>query len=153
MPFNDIVSAIFSWFQKAIPEPTDQNVATQMGVHFEEVAEMVECFTTMSTHAADVKQQALFGLNQLANFLKTNPQDLRIFHSDRIEFLDSLCDQIVTAVGTARMHNMDVVGGLREVNRSNFSKFDEDGNPIFHPQTAKIMKGPNYSPAVLNAFV
>ena len=70
----------------------------------------------------------------------------------RIELLDSLCDQIVTAVATAYMLGMDLHGALSEVCRSNESKFGEDGEPIFD-QNRKIIKGPNYSKPKLDSFV
>ena len=62
---------------------------------------------------------------------------------NREEFLDSLCDQIVTSVGVGHCAKMDVTEGVRRVNSSNWSKYDTDGKPIFNEQ-GKIMKGPDY---------
>ena len=73
--------------------------------------------------------------------------------SNNLAFLDSIADQLVTATGCATVHGMDPVGALNEVNRSNFSKFDEQGEPIYHPETHKLMKGPNYSEPNLAPFI
>ncbi|MNL46424.1 hypothetical protein D3C87_1691330 [compost metagenome] len=66
--------------------------------------------------------------------------------------LDSICDQIVTGTGVAHTLDYDIVGAMTEVNRSNFSKFDDAGLPIYNEQ-GKVMKGPNYSPAELSAYL
>jgi len=70
---------------------------------------------------------------------------------DRIELLDSLCDQIVTAVGVGYMMGFDMQGALNEVIRSNDSKmvngkFEFDAN-------GKIMKGKDYFKPDLTPFV
>lgn len=49
------------------------------------------------------------------------------------------------------MNGFDIVGALQEVNRSNWSKF-ENGEPIFD-ENGKIKKGPNYRPPDLSKFV
>jgi hypothetical protein len=63
--------------------------------------------------------------------------------ADRRELLDSLADQIVTAVGVGHCANMNVPEAVLRVNKSNWSKYDQDGQPIFKPN-GKIDKGPNY---------
>ena len=49
------------------------------------------------------------------------------------------------------MLNYDVVGGLDEVNRSNYSKF-VDGQPLFD-ENRKIKKGPQYSRPDLTPYL
>jgi hypothetical protein len=49
------------------------------------------------------------------------------------------------------MLDMDVLGALEEVNRSNFSKF-ENGKAVFD-ENGKITKGKNYSKPNLKPFV
>lgn len=46
----------------------------------------------------------------------------------------------------------DMSGALKEVNLSNWSKFDENGNPIFN-ENGKIVKGENYFKPDLAKFV
>ncbi|MNF16361.1 hypothetical protein D3C80_2193450 [compost metagenome] len=71
---------------------------------------------------------------------------------DPLEMLDGLCDQIVTGTGVAHTLDYDIIGAMTEVNRSNFSKFDAAGQPIYNEQ-GKVMKGENYSPAELSAYL
>ena len=83
--------------------------------------------------------------------LKTGAIELDLTQIDRIVLLNALCDQIVTAVGTAHMLGMDIHGALAEVAASNDSKFGEDGHPIFN-QEQKIVKGPNYRAPDLSRY-
>ena len=92
---------------------------------------------------------ALEQLNRLAEYYKHSDDSVVV--KDRQLLLDSLCDQIVTAVGVAHMFGLDITGALEEVNRSNWSKF-VDGEPVFNKH-GKIAKGPNYSPPDLSKFV
>ena len=66
-------------------------------------------------------------------------------------YLDALADGIVTATGMAHMAGMDIVGALGEVNRSNWSKF-EDGKPVFN-ENGKIAKGKDYSKPELKPYL
>ena len=139
------------WFEKAVPVPLDSNIHTQIGVHFEEVGEMIETIQALDLETQKLKNSALFHITQLAEHLKGATQKIMIHPSDRVDFLDAICDQIVTGVGAAYMLRMDVVGALNEVNASNFSKFDDNGNPIFD-ENLKLAKGPNYRKADLTDF-
>ncbi|QWY83506.1 putative NTP pyrophosphohydrolase protein [Rhizobium phage RHph_X2_28B] len=140
------------WMEKAIPVPNSQNITTQMGVHFEEVAEMLDSLAAVDVLTAEIIEDTKQALETLSRHLKTHPGVVEIFPPDREEYLDSLCDQIVTAVGCAHNSGFDIVGAMNEVNRSNFSKFDEGGQPIFD-DNRKIIKGPNYSKADLAPYV
>ena len=139
---NTDISIIKLWFERAVPNPTDKNRAVQLGVHFEEVGEMAEAMHDPATARH---------INSAADFYKNHgglPND----DVNRKELLDALCDQIVTAVGVAHMFGMDIAGALSEVNRSNWSKFDENGQPIFN-EHGKIAKGTNYTPPNLEGFL
>lgn len=70
---------------------------------------------------------------------------------DDLDELDALADIIVTCVGLAYMRGYDIVGALREVNESNFSKF-ENGVPLFD-STGKIKKGKDYVPPDLTPYL
>ena len=138
-----------NWFSKAVPNPSQTNVTVQIGVHFEEVAEMVAEIQTDDSVAAQFLEVVQDALNGLANHLKKVQPELRV--RNRVQFLDSICDQLVTATGSAYMLNMDPVGGLIEVNTSNYSKFI-DGEPLFD-ENKKIKKGPDYRKPDLSPFV
>lgn len=127
------------WFSRAVPQPQDKNVQVQLGCHFEEVAEQLEQLVgtdaTSETHRKVVAQ----ALRLFSNSLKKGGVKLAI--ADRKEFLDAIADQIVTGVGCGYMVGMDVPEALNRVNASNFSKFDENGFPIFD-EDGKIAKNP-----------
>lgn len=139
------ISTIKLWFERAVPNPTDKNRAVQLGVHFEEVAEMLVAisdsgfvvFDEMAGHAEFYKK--FYDGGDLGDDV------------DRKELLDALCDQIVTAIGVAHMFGLDIAGALSEVNRSNWSKFDAQGQPIFN-ENGKIAKGPRYTPPNLDGM-
>lgn len=151
---DSTIALICQWFKRAKPTPTLSDVNTQMGVHFEEVAEMLDTLTGQTPKTTELIIEAREAVSALADHLKTNDVAATVRNSDRVDFLDSLCDQIVTAVGSGVVFHMDVTAALDEVSASNNSKFDPDtGDPILHPQTRKIMKGPAYFKANLNPFV
>lgn len=142
-----------TWFQKAVPEPSKKNFTTQLGVHYEEVVESLEELGANSTPVALLIHQAKTALSALADALKADEGSIVVPEGEQaLLFLDALCDQIVTATGTGHMLGYDMVGAMTEVNRSNFSKFDEQGNPIFN-ENKKIMKGPAYSKPVLAPYL
>lgn len=135
-----------SWFEAAVPNPTDKNRAVQIGCHYEEVVEMAEALGESSTY----RSGEFIGLEQAATRYKKDHAGIEPHKVNRLELLDALCDQIVTAVGVAHMFGMNIEGAMAEVNRSNFSKF-VDGKPMFN-EHGKIAKGPNYTPPDLTGF-
>lgn len=130
-----------TWFRKARPDVTDQDRASQLGVHLEEIVEMLDAFggrgEALAALMATRRQ-----LHDLAEKVKSGVYVLDVISPELL--LDSLCDQNVTGTGVAYTHSYDFLGAMTEVNRSNFSKFDLDGNPIRN-EHGKIMKGLNYS--------
>jgi len=61
---------------------------------------------------------------------------------DRKDLLDSLADQIVTAVGVGHCAKMNVPEAVERVDASNWTKY-VDGQPVFD-DNGKVKKGPNY---------
>ena len=139
-----------AFFEKAYPEPKNKNIHTQLGVHFEEVAEMLDAMDSHNPVTRILMAKTKDALENLAAHLKKSDDILII--DNREMFLDGLCDQIVTAVGVGHMLSMDVPGGLGEVNESNDSKFGPKGEPIFD-ENQKLMKGPEYFKPNLTPYV
>ena len=139
-----VINSIFNWFKKAVPEPNNKNIHTQLGVHFEEVAEMLLALSGDDDQTEVLLHNAYLANHLLAEHLKSNvgALNLDMTNQSKIELLDALCDQIVTATGVGHMMNMGLPAALEEVNASNYSKF-VNGEPIFN-ENKKIMKGPNY---------
>ncbi|ABK54405.1 gp36 [Escherichia phage N4] len=137
-----------NWFLKAVPNPTSKNISTQIGCHLEEVAEMLEAIC--SVYKEDDKKIAYLreAIVHVADLIKQNGG---IAVKDPNDLLDSIADQIVTATGVGTFLGMNVPGALTEVNRSNYSKF-EDGEPVFN-ENKKVMKGKDYTPPDLTPFI
>lgn len=138
-----------AWFEQAIPEPTIADACVQIGCHMEEVGEMLE---VTGDHGAldEVLVISNYYKQKHGNYLV----DTGAIFTDKqakTELLDSLADQIVTAIGVAHMFGFDISGALAEVNRSNFSKF-EGGKPVFDAN-GKIAKGKNYTPPDLTPYI
>ena len=130
-----------NWFKRVVPTPTTANFNVQLSCHVEEFLEMLQALEGASLAAN-------FWLNdmqtELESFRKAlRSQTIELTVADRKEFLDSLADQVVTAAGVAHMSGMSLPEALVRVNASNYSKFDEVGNPIFD-ETGKLKKGPTY---------
>lgn len=135
------------WFEAAVPAPTEENFNVQLGCHLEEVVEMLD---NLCTKQGDdiLLARAADSLEDLSKALKNGSYKVSALRA--VDHLDALTDQIVTAVGCAHMAGMDIVGALDEVNRSNFSKF-EDGKPVFN-EHGKIAKGRDYKAPELAGF-
>lgn len=141
-----------TWFEKARPNPTLQDVQAQLGVHCEEVSEMLNALGSDDSRLDTLLYIAKASMQDLANHLKGTSGHPRIQVLNPDEMLDGLCDQIVTATGVAHTLGYNIVAAMTEVNRSNFSKFDEQGNPIYN-ENKKVMKGPNYSAPDLTPYL
>lgn len=146
-----VLTDTVNWFREAVPNPEETNLQVQMGNHFEEVHEMLEHIGTHRVEATFLWQDALTAVKALADDMKTNPGGYYIHEEDRVEFLDAVCDQLVTGTGCAQMAGMDPIGGLNAVNESNYSKF-VNGRAIFN-EHGKIAKGPDYFKVDLKPFV
>ena len=143
------------WFKEAVPQPTAKNLTVQLGVHLEEVTELIEALLPNLSPALVTKaDDAIEALSKLAMSLKTAPvQDyVNADFRNNAEALDAVVDQAVTLIGIAYMSSWDIQNALNEVNRSNWSKFDENYKPVFNSD-GKIMKGKLYTPPVLTPFL
>ena len=140
--------AIELWHKRARPEPTAADFNVQLGCHFEEVCEMFDAlaFDFESAREASVAHKALL---RLAERLKSGAGKAKIH--GRKDFLDSIADQVVTGIGAAYCAGMKGAVACDRVNTSNWSKFDENGQPI-RDTNGKITKGPNYQQPVLDGL-
>lgn len=106
----------------------------------------------VSGERVEYVRQCMEIISLLAHTLKEGIIVLREPSRDeKVALLDALCDQVVTAVGVAHCARIDILGGLAEVDSSNWSKF-VDGKPVFD-SNGKIAKGQNYRKADLRHFV
>lgn len=143
------IKPILEWFEQAKPNPTTEDACVQIGCHYEEVKEMSD-----STGDSDISDCCYTASSHYKMKNKNYIREIELIDScekTKIELLDSLCDQIVTAIGVAYMLGFDIEKSLAEVNRSNWSKF-VDGKPQFNEQ-GKIAKPESYSPPELKGFI
>lgn len=143
------IEKIINWFKAAKPNPTEKDKATQIGAHFEEVSEMMAALSCIREQVEDVSQE-FYSSDAIDKDI--DGEVMKLPENWEIDLLDSLCDQIVTAIGVGYMMGFDMIGALQEVNLSNWSKFDENGNPIFN-ENGKIVKGENYFKPDLAKFL
>lgn len=88
-----------------------------------------------------------------------NTQDLRISlieeelrelkegleKNDVVATADALTDLLYVVYGAGVSFGIDLDACFIEVHRSNLSKLDDNGKPIYR-EDGKVLKGPNYSP-------
>jgi len=133
-----MIDNITLWHKRARPEPTERDLDVQIGCHIEEFIEMMD---SLNINANSDLARALDDLEEFADSLKAG--DKTVSSIDREPLLDSLADQIVTAVGVGVCAKMDMNAAVTEVNESNWSKFNYKGYPEFD-EHGKIKKGEHY---------
>ena len=146
------IESIELFHKRARPNPADKDFNVQLGCHLEEIAEMLEQLTFHEgILTQDGKTSVLYTAFHLtAENLKAGRITATV--NNRVEFLDSLADQVDTAVGVGHCAGMQTSAAVADVDSSNWSKFDDNGQPIFDV-SGKITKGPNYRKPNLGAFV
>ena len=136
------IKRTLEWFQQAMPEPTDKQRQIQLGCHVEEFSEMLL--------SVDLLEWA-HDITLLSDDLKSGDESVSNLPINKTALLDAMVDQIVTAIGVCHTMGFDLEGALSEVNRSNFSKF-EDGQAVFD-ENGKITKGKHYSKPDLKPYI
>lgn len=139
-PLTDTVN----WFKVAKPKPTAKDVCVQIGCHYEEVSEFDSAIRNNCEDNA-------YNSEYYKRTKDCEEAKLKLSRVNSVEVLDALADQIVTAVGVAYMMGFDIIGALKEVNASNWSKF-ENGKAVTD-ENGKIIKGSGYFKPELDRFV
>ena len=73
-------------------------------------------------------------------------------NKDLLEVADALTDILYVTYGAGHAFGIDLDKCFEEVQNSNMSKLDENGNPIYS-DSGKVMKGPNYFKPNLSKFI
>ena len=146
-PITDTVN----WFKQAKPNPTAKNIYVQIGCHFEEVCEMLQAMNLTDTPAYRGLKALSDECKQLAKDCLNKDLERVVESWDKLALLDSLADQYVTGMGVGYMMGFEMQGAINEVNRSNYSKF-ENGKPIFD-KYGKIAQGVNYESPQLEPYL
>jgi len=75
-----------------------------------------------------------------------------IKNKDIKEVADALTDILYVTYGAGHAFGIDLDGCFDEVQRSNMSKLDENGKPIYN-EDGKVLKGPNYFKPNFEKFI
>jgi predicted HAD superfamily Cof-like phosphohydrolase len=75
-----------------------------------------------------------------------------LWNGDLVEIADALADLTYVVYGTAVSLGINLDAVVKEVHRSNMTKLDEDGSPIYRSD-GKVLKGPNFeAPNILEVM-
>ena len=111
----------------------------------------------METFGQEVKNKPSFStdkINKLRyDLIKEELDELRVAleNKDLLEVADALTDILYVTYGAGHAFGIDLDKCFEEVQRSNMSKLDKEGNPIYN-EFGKVMKGPKYFKPNLTKF-
>ena len=105
--------------------------------------------TFMTTYGQEVKESASFPDENITKLrlklIKEELEELEQALNDKnlLEVADALTDILYVTYGAGHSFGINLDACFEEVQRSNMSKLDENGKPIYR-QDGKVLKGPNY---------
>lgn len=73
-------------------------------------------------------------------------------NKDIVAVADSLGDLLYVVIGAALEYGIPINLVVEEIHKSNMTKLDENGKPIYRSD-GKVMKGPNYFPPNIGAII
>ena len=112
----------------------------------------------MKTFGQDVKQSSSFSTDKInklrVSLIKEELDELieAMNKKDLVEVADALTDILYVTYGAGHAFGINLDDCFEEVQRSNMSKLDKDGRPIYNDK-GKVMKGLNYFKPNLNKFI
>jgi predicted HAD superfamily Cof-like phosphohydrolase len=71
---------------------------------------------------------------------------------DIVGIADALADIVYVAYGAAVTYGIDLDAALREVHRSNMSKLDDQGRPVYR-EDGKVLKSARYTPPDISGIL
>ena len=112
----------------------------------------------MKTFGQEVKEKSSFSsdkINKLrVNLIKEELEELKtaIDSKNLEEVADALTDILYVTYGAGHAFGINLDRCFDEVQQSNMSKLDDNGNPIYN-DSGKVMKGPKYFKPDLSKFI
>ena len=112
----------------------------------------------MTTFGQEVKIKSKFPNENIVklriNLIEEELEELKqaIKDEDLLEVADALTDILYVTYGAGHAFGINLDECFDEVQRSNMSKLDEDGKPIYN-EAGKVMKGPTYFKPNLKKFL
>jgi len=114
--------------------------------------------TFMKTFGQEVKTKPSFStekINKLRlDLIKEELDELTeaMNNKDLLEVADALTDILYVTYGAGHAFGINLDKCFDEVQKSNMSKLDENGKPIYN-EFGKVMKGPNYFKPDLSKYL
>ena len=114
--------------------------------------------TFMKTYGQEVRTRASFPEDKIVklryDLLKEELDELEVAIKEKnlVEVADALTDILYVAYGAGCAFGINLDKCFAEVQKSNMSKLDTDGKPIYN-ESGKVMKGPNYIKPNLKQFL
>ena len=112
----------------------------------------------METFGQEIKEKASFPNDKITSLryelIKEELDEFKVAidKKDIKEVADALTDILYVTYGAGHAFGINLDKCFEEVQNSNMSKLDENGNPIYN-DSGKVMKGPNYFKPDLSKFV
>ena len=112
----------------------------------------------MSTFGQEIKKKPSLSTDKINDLrIKLIEEELKefkeaILNKDLKEVADALTDILYVTYGAGHAFGINLDDCFDEVQKSNMSKLDGDGKPIYN-QDGKVMKGPKYFKPNLEKFL
>jgi predicted HAD superfamily Cof-like phosphohydrolase len=112
----------------------------------------------MKTFGQEVLSKPTFPDNKIIklrlDLIKEELNELEdaIKNKNLVEIADALTDILYVTYGAGHAFGINLDSCFDEVQNSNMSKLDENGNPIYN-ENGKVLKGPNYFEPNLKKFI
>lgn len=120
--------------------------------NFEKVREFMEKFLQEIKETPEFPEQKVQNLR--VNLIEEELLELKdaLNNKDIKEVADALTDILYVTYGAGHAFGIDLDKCFDEIQKSNMSKLDENGKPIFN-EDGKVLKGPNYFKPNLEKFI
>jgi predicted HAD superfamily Cof-like phosphohydrolase len=91
-------------------------------------------------------------VEEFKEFLEAEQLLLKDFTRNKEDCLKELADLVYVCYQYAANMDWDLDEAMDRVHKSNMSKLDDNGDPIYRDD-GKVLKGPNYAPPTLTDLV
>lgn len=136
------------WYEAAYPDPTTRDTHEQIGSHLRHITEMLAAYCDAGS-SQKMREQLSFAVDVLLFIERqisahTQGSEIVLTDINRVDLMESLCNQVNAIVGITHMLRLDIDGGLGELSDSNDTRFDLDHSPIFDTR-GRIVNGADYA--------
>ena len=120
--------------------------------NFEKVKKFMETFGQEVRTKPSFPSEKIVELRQSLIQEELSELKLAIQDKDMTEIADALTDILYVTYGAGHAFGIDLDKCFNEVQNSNMSKLDKNGEPIYN-ENGKVLKGPNYFKPDLKKFL